>query len=114
MSFIELLKELYERRRSYVENLWQYLKLIKEVATRHDPRALVILFGSYAEGRPRPDSDIDVLVVTELAAEEEPRLRLRKEIEDALGRPNPFEIHIVTPEQYRHWYKKFIRAEIEI
>jgi predicted nucleotidyltransferase len=94
--------------------MYQYLQLIKEVARRHDPSARVILFGSYAEGRQRPDSDIDVLVITELASDEETQLRIRKEINDALGRPNPFELHIVTPTQYDQWYAKFIHKQIEI
>jgi predicted nucleotidyltransferase len=72
----------------------------------------VFLFWSYAEGTARPDSDVDELIVTELAAEA--RLRLRKEIDDALGRPNPFELHIATPTQYREWYVKFIKRYVEV
>ena len=81
---------------------------------RHDPSAEVFLIGSYAEGTARPDSDVDVLVVTELAAEQEARLRLRKEIDDVLGCPNSFELHIATPTQYKECYVKFIRRRVEI
>jgi predicted nucleotidyltransferase len=109
MSFLDLIKRLHELRRRYVENLSHYLCLIKEVALRHDPGAEVLLFGSYAEGTARPDSDVDVLIATKLAADEEARARLRREINDTLGRPNPFELHIVTPAQYREWYAKFIK-----
>ena len=112
MSFLDLLERLYAQRRRYLEDLPRYLRLIKEVVLRHDTK--VLLFGSYAEGTARPDSDVDVLIVTELAAEEESRLRLRKEIDDALGRPNPFELHIATPTQYRKWYVKFIKRYVEV
>ncbi|MFZ8809879.1 MAG: nucleotidyltransferase domain-containing protein [Pyrobaculum sp.] len=114
MSFLDLLERLYAQRRRYLEDLPCYLRLIKEVVLRHDPSAKVFLFGSYAEGTARPDSDVDVLIVTELAAEEEARLRLRKEIDDALGRPNPFELHIATPTQYKEWYVKFIKRYVEV
>ena len=89
MSFLDLLERLHAQRRRYLEDLPRYLRLIKEVVLRHDHSAKVFLFGSYAEGTARPDSDVDVLIVTELAADEEARLRLRKEIDDALGRPQP-------------------------
>ncbi len=45
--------------------------------------------------------------MTELAAEEDTGLWLRKEINEVLGRPNPFELHIVTPAQYREWYVNY-------
>lgn len=31
-----------------------------------------------------------------------------------MGRPNPFELHIVTPAQYREWYAKFIKKYVKI
>jgi predicted nucleotidyltransferase len=114
MSFLDLLRRLHEQRRRYLEDLPRYLSLIKEAALRRDPAAEVYLFGSYAEGAARPDSDVDVLIVTELAAVEEARARLRMEIDDALGRPNPFELHMVTPAQYREWYARFIRRQVKI
>ncbi|MFB6489833.1 MAG: hypothetical protein TU35_001065 [Thermoproteus sp. AZ2] len=54
-----------------------------------------------------------MLIITELAADEEARMRLRREIDNVLG-ANPFELHIVTPEQYSGWYAKFIKKWIEI
>jgi len=45
------------------------------VARRFDPDVRVILFGSYVEGRARPDSDGDGLVVTGLAADTWERAR---------------------------------------
>ncbi len=41
------------------------LKRIKETIHRMDPGAQVILFGSQARGDNRPDSDWDILIVTE-------------------------------------------------
>jgi uncharacterized protein len=36
----------------------------KQIAARFDPEK-IILFGSYAYGNPKPDSDVDLLVVME-------------------------------------------------
>ena len=38
------------------------LAFVKKVVTQFHPQR-VILFGSYAYGRPTPDSDVDILVV---------------------------------------------------
>ena len=37
-------------------------EVVQEIVERFDPDR-VVLFGSYAEGHPRPDSDVDMLVV---------------------------------------------------
>ena len=86
------------RRAEIFKNLDRYLKLIAETVKRLDEGARVYLFGSVAEGRHLPSSDIDVLVVTE---------RPPGEVLAALwsqGIKDPFEVHVVAKdalEQYR-------------
>ena len=86
------------RRAEISKNLDRYLKLIAETVKRLDEGARVYLFGSVAEGRHLPSSDIDVLVVTE---------RPPGEVLAALwsqGIKDPFEVHVVVEdalEQYR-------------
>ena len=73
-------------------------EVVKRIAETFDPER-VILFGSYAYGRPRPDSDVDLLVVLETNQ----RLRAKQlEIARALS-PHPFGMDIIvrTPEQLR-------------
>lgn len=58
----------------------------------------VILFGSYAQGRPTPDSDVDLLVITELEGRPvdksvEIRMRVRP--------PFPVDLIVRTPEKVR-------------
>jgi len=59
-----LLEEAKRRRRIHAE-LPRYLKLLLEVIRELDPQAEAYLFGSIAEGRGLPSSDIDVLIVTD-------------------------------------------------
>lgn len=74
----------------------------------------MILFGSYAEGRPGPDSDIDVLTITDLGNHVNERMRLRAEIGEVIGHYTPFEIHIVSREECESWYRRFIGKYVEI
>ena len=98
----------------YFENTINYLKKIKSIIKRHDPNARVILFGSYIKGELRLDSDIDVLIVTDLGRDVNRRIKLRIEIAREIGDSTPFEIHIISHDEYVNWYKKFIDKYIEI
>ena len=50
-----------ERRRI---SMWAIRAVVKQIAEKFQPER-IILFGSYAYGRPRPESDVDLLVVME-------------------------------------------------
>jgi predicted nucleotidyltransferase len=59
----------------------------------------VILFGSYAYGRPRPDSDIDLLVIKETADRFIERLwRVRRLLSDP-KRTVGLELLVLTPQE---------------
>ncbi|MGO8790672.1 MAG: nucleotidyltransferase domain-containing protein [Terriglobia bacterium] len=61
----------------------------------------IILFGSRARGNARPDSDIDILVITESA---EPGYRRDAAIYLALAGLNaPVDVMTYTPEEIRDW-----------
>ena len=113
-SLVDLLLEEREEMRKYYERTFQYLRRIKEAVRRFDQEARVLLFGSFAKGTHRPDSDIDVLVITKLADKLERRLKIRIKIAENIGSYTPFEIHIVTPREYEEWYTRFIDRYIEI
>jgi len=69
MSRELILKEV-ERRRRVFSRLWEYLAAIREAVRELDPDAEVYLFGSVARGEARPDSDVDVLVVSDRYGDE--------------------------------------------
>jgi uncharacterized protein len=70
--------------------------LVQRIAERFQPEK-IILFGSYAYGHPKPESDVDLLVVmdTSLRARQQ-----RLEISRAVSpRPFPLDIVVRTPQE---------------
>jgi DNA polymerase sigma len=61
----------------------------------------IILFGSYAGGRPNPDSDLDILVIAKSSA---PRHRRAVPIR-LMFRPTPcaMDVLVFTPQEVQYW-----------
>ncbi|RLF98119.1 MAG: nucleotidyltransferase domain-containing protein [Thaumarchaeota archaeon] len=113
-GFIDLLIEDAEERKRFFEDFLRYAEKVKEVVRRRDPNARIIVFGSVVRGDVRPDSDIDLLIITDLAEKLDERIKLRMEIMRILGEGSPFEIHIITAEEYENWYRRFIDQTLEL
>ncbi|HDD40077.1 MAG TPA: nucleotidyltransferase domain-containing protein [Nitrososphaeria archaeon] len=113
-GFIDLLIEDAEERKRCFEDFLRYVEKVKEVVRRRDPNARIIVFGSVVRGDVRPDSDIDLLIITDLAEKLDERIKLRMEIMRILGEGSPFEIHIITAEEYENWYRRFIDQTLEL
>jgi len=114
VSLVDLELERVREWRKYYKDPLKYVKKMREVVRRRDPEARVLLFGSWVAGEARPDSDIDVLVVTRLAGDVRARLDLRMNIAREVGECTPFEVHIVTPEEFEAWYKRFLKEYVEV
>lgn len=69
--------------------------LTLEIARQFHPQK-ILLFGSYAYGKPTPDSDVDLLVIMETRLS---TLRQAAEIAQAVGHPFPLDILVRTPKQ---------------
>ena len=68
----------------------------KKIADKFQPEK-IILFGSYAYGTPKPESDVDLLVVMETKLRERQQ---RLEISRAISpRPFPMDILVRTPKE---------------
>ena len=113
-TFIDLLIENAEKRREYFANFLKYAEKVKEAVKRLDPDARVIIFGSVVRGDVRPDSDIDLLIITRIAENLDKRIKLRIRIMEILGEESPFEPHIITAEEYENWYRRFIDRALEL
>lgn len=76
---------------------------IRRIAERHGARNLR-LFGSFARGEARPDSDLDLLIDLEPGRHLLDLVAIKLELEDLLGR----EVHVVTEGAI----SKYIRDEV--
>ncbi len=73
----------------------------------------IILFGSYAYGKPRPDSDVDLLVImnTQLR-ESEQAIQILQQLEFLFG----LDLLVITPQrlsQRLEWGDSFLREVID-
>ena len=114
VTLVDLELEHSARREKYVKEAWAYLARIRDVCRRLDADCRVFVFGSFVKGGFRSDSDIDVLVVTKLAANPLLRGSLYKAIAGEVGYDSPFELHIVTKEEYLRVYRKLIDVLREV
>jgi len=71
-------------------------EMVRRLVERFHPQR-IILFGSHARGTAGPDSDVDLLVVTEVSGS---KRRLAVEMDLALAdRKLPLDLVVVTPEE---------------
>ena len=85
----------------------QIRKLVREIAGRFEPEK-IILFGSYAYGKPDGDSDVDLLVVMPAWNEISKAIRIYQ----TLDTPFSLDLIVRTPERLRRrleWGDWFLR-----
>jgi len=86
-----------------LENYREVAEEVKRIVLELDPQAEVYVFGSVVRGLYTAASDIDILVITRnIDKKYEIMVEVYKRVEA------PVELHIVTPELYERWYKRFI------
>jgi len=103
------------RRRKYFEDYLAYLSPVCAEIKRDLPDAKLIAFGSAVRGDWDPlESDIDLLVITQMAPPEDLELaKMRVKWREKSGGA-PIEFHVVDPMTFQTWYEKFIDAKKEI
>jgi predicted nucleotidyltransferase len=82
-------------------------RLAQEIAEKFRPER-IILFGSYAYGRPNPDSDVDLLVVMPASNEIGKAARIHQSVDT----PFPVDLLVRTPERLKRrlaWGDWFLR-----
>lgn len=82
--------------------------LAQRIVERFHPQR-ILLFGSYAYGQPRPESDVDILVVLDTPMKEsEQALQIRKAVNVLFG----LDLIVYTPERLAQriaWGDSFLR-----
>lgn len=106
-------KKIVERKKKYFEKVDFYLKKIKKIVQEIlGKEAKVILFGSIVRGEWGPNSDIDVLIVSDkLSQNWSENLWIKQKIKSLIGFFSPFQIHLARPEEFENWYQKFIKKD---
>ncbi|WP_456469475.1 nucleotidyltransferase domain-containing protein [Archaeoglobus sp.] len=108
--FVKIAKE----ERKYFENYVEYAKKIKKIAEMLLGEVEVFVFGSVVEGKHTPASDIDILICSKNAPQKmEEKAKIAGKILKEIDVFAPFEIHIVTPEEFE-WYRKFLRKTVKV
>ena len=74
-------------------------EVVEKIKTEYRPEK-IILFGSYAYGKPTSDSDLDLLIVME--TRDRPAERIRKVSDLFDPRPLPMDFIVLTPSEMRH------------
>jgi predicted nucleotidyltransferase len=112
-TFVDLLIERQKRKERYFKNWRFYLKRIKREAKKIlGKKTKVFLFGSFVKGNFRPESDIDVLIVSENLPENFNEIaKIMTKIKSKVGIFSPFQLHFAKPEEFESWYKKFIKRD---
>jgi len=72
-------------------------EIVQQIVERFRPQK-VILFGSYAQGKPTQDSDVDLLVVMDT---DEQALHAAARISAAIDHPFPLDILVFKPSELK-------------
>jgi len=109
-KYFEFLLERKERRDKFLNYIDYYLNLIKERAKKIlGENTKIVLFGSYLTNNFGPNSDIDILIVTEKPIDKREKSKILIEILEGFDVYHPFEIHFAGSSEFESWYKKFLK-----
>ncbi len=102
------------RRYEEFRRRWRdYAEVIKGLAKEFFKENFLstYVFGSTVRGDYRALSDIDVAIVLKRDVDEFVRVKFRSLVRERLSKVHPFEIHIITEDEWRNWYRRFIKED---
>ena len=107
------IEEIYLSRKNYFENSAKFAREIKRLAENffRENFSKLIVFGSVVENRFSIGlSDIDIAVVLKKEVSPKEKIKFMLLVDEKFPR-NPFEIHVISEEKWRNWYKKFVKGK---
>ena len=116
MRFSTVLLRIVQEKERIFRNYREYGRRLKEAFREvlGDEGVRILVFGSVVRGNYSPLSDLDVLVVSRRAGEVRYGEAVER-VERRLGeRLVGVEFHLVTPEVFEGWYRKFLDVYEEI
>ena len=107
-----LIKEAKEKEK-YFKNYLKYARKIKKEAQGLLGKTKVFVFGSILR-KEEIARDIDILIISPKLKSSKQKSKIRAELWKKIELGAPFEIHLITPEEYHQWYEYFIKEKIEV
>ncbi|MBZ1345511.1 MAG: nucleotidyltransferase domain-containing protein [Candidatus Nealsonbacteria bacterium] len=112
-SELDFLIEEAQKEEKYFKNYLKWTKIIKKEVEKPLGKVKVLIFGSVLKKDEVPQ-DIDILIISPGLKTNEQKSKIRLKIWKKIGPTSPFEIHLITPEEYQNWYQNFIKEKIEV
>jgi len=110
---VDLLIEEAQKEEKYFKDYLKYAKEIKKEAEKLLGKVKVFIFGSILKKEEIP-RDIDILIISPKLKKTYQKSQIRAKLWKKIGFSAPFEIHLINPEEYRQWYKYFIKEKIKV
>lgn len=111
-DLLDFLVKKAKKEEKFFKNPQKYALLIKKEAQKMLKKPKVYLFGSILKKNEIP-RDIDVLVISEDFKKKEKKRDFIFKVLEKL-KSDVFEIHCITPEEYKNWYSFFIKRKKRI
>jgi len=112
-NLLDILIEQSQEQEKYFKNYLEYANQIKKETERILGKVKVFIFGSILRKGEVPQ-DIDILIISPKIKNTSQKSKILAEIWKKIGWLAPFEIHLITPEEYQNWYRYFIKEKKEI
>jgi predicted nucleotidyltransferase len=112
-SLIDILIEEAQEKEKYFKNYLFYAKEIKKVAEKLLGKVRVFVFGSILRKK-EVARDIDILIISPKLKTTTQKSKILAKLWKKFGFNNPFEFHLINPDEYKNWYRYFIKKKIEI
>lgn len=109
---LDILIEEAQKEEKYFKNYLKYAKIIKKEAKKLLGKVKVLVFGSILKDEVA--QDIDILIISPELKTAARKSEIRVKIQQKIGFDSPFELHLINPEEYKDWYRYFIKEKIEI
>jgi len=111
-TLVDLLLKKINREEKYFKDYLEYAKKIKKEAQKILGEVRVFVFGSVLEKEEIP-RDIDILIISPKLKSASQKSKIRTFLWKK-GFSSPFELHFVTPKEFKEWYSHFIKKKIEV
>lgn len=112
-TLTDILIEEQREQEKYFKNYLYYAKMIKREAVKYLGEVKAFVFGSILKKDEVP-RDIDILIISPKLRTTGKKIEIRVKILKKIDLSPPVEIHLITPKEYKNWYRYFIKEKIEI